>query len=146
METSHHFSAIAPRACDDDNGVIFVHRTKDKLLAFAQTNFFVMYVSGQFRLKCQLEKNIVHDTPYYLTCRALIHRVKCMKLKRRFAVAHHQKDYLLEVEDFLYKNQWFKARFYRNAFQAHNTKIIFKRINNSLLLLPPSNFQMQPLE
>ena len=50
---------------DNDNGVIFVHRTKDKLLAFAQTNFFVMYVSGQFRLKCQLEKNIVHDTPYY---------------------------------------------------------------------------------
>ena len=84
METSHHFSAIELAL---DNGVIFVHRTKDKLLAFAQTNFFVMYVSGQFRLKCQLEKNIVHDTPYYLTCRALIHRVKCMKLKRRFAVA-----------------------------------------------------------
>ena len=60
METSHHFSAIELAL---DNGVIFVHRTKDKLLAFAQTNFFVMYVSGQFRLKCQLEKNIVHDTP-----------------------------------------------------------------------------------
>ena len=28
---------------NNDNGVIFVHRTKDKLLAFAQTNFFVMY-------------------------------------------------------------------------------------------------------
>ena len=30
-------------SADNDNGVIFVHRTKDKLLAFAQTNFFVMY-------------------------------------------------------------------------------------------------------
>ena len=81
--------AILYRVSSDDNGVIFVHRTKDKLLAFAQTNFFVMYVSGQFRLKCQPEKNIVHDTPY-LTCRTLMELgVKCMKLKRR--AAHHQR-------------------------------------------------------